>query len=133
MKTKTLKVDFEGHVYNYGKLASVIEDVITIEVANADIETIQAEVERQYIRTFGSFYVNKIEDVTNYTPTFIISPRDIKTSINDRAVIRDALACYVRDQNRKGQRAKRASASDNAFDNAAHAQDLITRFEEGGK
>ena len=133
MKTKTLKVDFEGHVYNYGKLASVITDKITIQVADDNIETIQAEIERQYGHDYGSFHVHKVEDVTNYTPVIILGPRDVKTSLNDRRIIRDALVALIEKHGKRLNRLTTQDKIDEAADAIAHARDLYTRFEEGGK
>lgn len=132
-KLKKLKVTFEGHVYNYGKLASVVEDVIEIEVASDDIEVIQAEIEKQYGHTYGSFYLHLVEDVTNYTPTFIISPRDVKTSSNDRHIVRQALSALIEKHGRRLNRLTKEDKIEEAADIIAHARDLLTRFAEGGE
>ena len=129
----TIKVTFEGHVYNYGKLASVIEDTITITVPDCDVLTIQDEVEKQYGHSYGTFHVHKVERPA--TGRVVIAPREHKTDINERAVITEALYALIRERSTKLRRSKGNSTTRARNlhaqweDEIARAQDLLKQFQ----
>ncbi len=60
----------------------------------------------------------------------IMAPKTHKTSINSRAVLRDALTAYIKAEQSRLGRIKRDNTRDKCEDNIAHAQDLLIQFKE---
>lgn len=127
----TYKVDYEGHVYNYDKLAAVFEDEITVEAKSANIEDIQDAVEKHDGRTYGSFYLHRAPVKVKRADAMVIAPRVHKTDANDRAIIRAALAALINEQGRRLNRIKgEGPAYEDAANKIARARDLMNFFND---